>query len=114
MTNQIETPETGRTIYPAATVPTSDLQVGDVVRQEPSGIAAPWDSCIVQKVFADRVELFRPYGHAASFSCGATDPRLPYGAPCGKSVICYTGIETYQVETARAISWFLYQRTGLK
>ena len=59
-----------------------ELQLGDVVKS----FDGPFNSSIVQKIDQERksVKLFRPYGVSKNFSYTG-------------GVICYTGIEEYEV-----------------
>jgi hypothetical protein len=98
--------------FPEGTViPTSELQVGDVVRQE--GFDRPWDTCIVKKIADGMVTMFRPYGTMTDFTCGAGKDL----DGSGRQVITYIGIEEYSViqyDTREGCGWIIYQRNFLK
>ncbi len=88
-------------------VNTSELQLGDRImrlldsgdqRSEPDlegGVTT------VKQIADGKVSLFRPYTHTADFSSTG-------------GVICYVGIEEYNVELDRDLSWLLIQRVTLK
>ena len=61
---------------------TDELQLGDMVTQNPYQRGAPWSTCIVKQISDDEVTLFRPYGTTADFSYTG-------------GVICYVGIEEF-------------------
>jgi hypothetical protein len=82
------------------TVKTRELQPADTVVQEPNG-GNPWGACIVTQVTDEVVKLFRPYGHTADFSYTG-------------GVIPFIGVEQYEVELDRDITWILYDRKELK
>ncbi len=81
------------------TIKTNELQLGDVVAQNP--VTQPWGSTLVVRVTDDAVHLFRPYGVTADFSYTG-------------GVIPYIGVETYEVERSSFTEWTLYERKELK
>lgn len=87
--------------YP--TVKTNQLQLGDrIVRVFDSGDPDLEGGVTTVKNIADgNVSMFRPYTHTANFSGTG-------------GVICYVGIEEYNVEVDRDIQWLLIQRVTLK
>lgn len=87
--------------YP--TIRTSELQLGDrIMRVFDSGEYDLEGGVTTVKQIADgNVSLFRPYTHTADFSSTG-------------GVICYVGIEEYNVELDRDLPWLLIQRVTLK
>ena len=82
-------------------IKTDELQLGDVVVQNPLDPRRPWSTCIVKKVADDEVTLFRPYGTTADFAYTG-------------GVICYVGIEEYKVHKLSATTWTLLERRHLR
>lgn len=79
---------------------TDQLKLGDTVEQIPLGSRA-WGACIVKKITDDEVTLFRPYGTTADFSYTS-------------GVICYVGIEEYNVHRRSVTKWLLHRRQELR
>ena len=93
--------QTVRRVIPV--VNTSELQLGDrIMRLLDSGDPDLEGGVTTVKQIADgKVSLFRPYTHTADFSSTG-------------GVICYVGIEEYNVELDRDLKWLLIQRVTLK
>jgi hypothetical protein len=62
---------------------------------------SPWGTAIVKKITTRAVELFRPYGTTADFSCTG-------------GVICYTGIEDINVSLESVREFCVIERKELK
>ncbi len=87
--------------YP--TIKTNELQLGDrLIQVSDSGEPLFENGITTVKQIADgKVSMFRPYTHTASFSDTG-------------GVICYVGIEEYNVEVDRDLQWLLIRRVTLK
>lgn len=90
------------------TLKTTELQLGDVVRQ--LGHIDAFNTCVVVSISATicpatgksgAVHLFRPYAITSDFSHTG-------------GVIPYVGIETYSVEFERSTEWELLTRKTVK
>lgn len=66
------------TTYIRATIPATELRIGDVVKV----FDDEWGTAIVKNIAAGLVHFFRPYGHADNFIYSG-------------GVICYTGVEEF-------------------
>lgn len=69
------------TTYPNKEFRVADLRVGDVVKQ----FEGPFGTAIVEKITADSLTFFRPYGATAEFTYADHAPR--------GQTICYHGRE---------------------
>lgn len=78
---------------------TADLEIGDVI-QIPTMKDAPWGTGIVKRATPEEVEVFRPYGTSADFTC------------CS-GVICYTGTENFTMRRSDE-KVHVYQRPVLR
>ena len=63
-----------------------NVKLGDIIELAPP---ITYGYCTVKEIRSDRVTLFRPYTHAADFSCGGKDYT---------SVICYVGVEEFDMD----------------
>lgn len=75
-----------------------DLQVGDTVN---AGTSGPFSVAIVQRMRDGKVQFYRPY---------ATCYDVQYSGP---SVICYTGVEQWEVNTDD-FEYLVYSREYLR
>lgn len=74
-----------------------DMQVGDTVQMHfPDPL--PWSTCVVRQIADGRVHLFRPYATTADFTTTS-------------GVICYIGIEEYQIELTSSVTYRLLERS---
>lgn len=78
---------------------TAELQIGDVIRI-PVMTDAPWNTGIVKNATPESVDVFRPYGTTAEFTCSS-------------GVICYTGIENFTMRRSDE-KVHVFQRPVLK
>lgn len=78
-----------------------DLKLGDVVRAMPYD--GPWSTAIVRKIDEKEgtVTLFRPYGTCSDFSYTG-------------GVVCYTGIEEFNLYLSSDREILVYQRNEIK
>ena len=77
-----------------------DMQLADVV-QMVGGFNEGWGASIVKQVTDQDVTIFRPYGHHANFSYTG-------------GVICYVGIDEYNLRRDSSVEYELLRRTELK
>ena len=85
-------------LRPPFYVKARDLRLADTVHLFTTG---PWGDAIVKKITTRAVELFRPYGTTADFSCTS-------------GVICYTGIENITVSLESDRDYLVVERKELK
>jgi hypothetical protein len=85
------------TTYPNKEFIVADLRLGDVVKQ----FEGPFGTAIVEKITADAVTLFRPYGT----TCGFTYAHAPRGL-----TICYHGREETTFLLTDKAHFLVYQR----
>jgi hypothetical protein len=88
-----------KTTHPNVKVVASELQLADEVSMVSGN--ETWKTCIVKQIANGQVHLFRPYGVTADFSYTG-------------GVICYVGIEEYQVSIDSKVEYILHRRTELK
>jgi hypothetical protein len=86
------------TSYPNREFPVNELQVGDVLQQ----FEGPFGTAIVEKVTAESVHLFRPYGATAGFTYGDHAPR--------GQTICYHGREETVFLLTDKAKFLVYRR----
>ena len=86
------------TTYPNRHFAVSELHVGDVLKQ----FDGPFGTAIVEKITADAVHLFRPYGSTAGFVYGDFEPR--------GQTICLTGREETVFLPSSTATFYVYQR----
>lgn len=84
-------------------VKTNELQLGDRIMRFLDSNEPDLEGGVttVKQIADGNVSMFRPYTHTADFSSTG-------------GVICYVGIEEYNVEVDRDIQWLLIQRVTLK
>lgn len=87
-----------RTTYPHKEFAVRDLRVGDVLKQ----FEGPFGTAIVEKITAEAVHLFRPYGATAGFTYGDFAPR--------GQTICYHGREETVFLLTDKAQFLVYQR----
>jgi len=75
-----------------------DMQLADTVQYRPFG---KWSNAIVKQIKDGEVTLFRPYGHTADFSYTG-------------GVICYIGVEEYQIPLTSDAEYELLDRKELR
>jgi len=79
-------------------ISSNQFGIGDVVRMvDNSGNSNTWSTTIVKSIRDGSAKLFRPYGTTSDFICG-------------DSVICYIGIEEYDVPLDDHKCWELLEQ----
>jgi hypothetical protein len=92
--------ETPKYEYPQKLIPVSELRLADVVRLA-CDANSPWATAIVQKIDADSVTFFRPYGTTADFEYTG-------------GVITYIGTETFTMWRKDSRPVYVYERRTLR